>query len=905
MRDLIRLPPAAAIDTADARSRPRRARRREPAAVPARSDCAPPARVPDASTVVVERVRDELGDWRVCVLSPRGGRIHAPWAMAAAAKIREETGVDVETIWGDDGFVVRFPDVDQPPDPRLVLPDPDEVQVAGRAAARRDGALRGEVPRERGALAAAAEAPSRDARAALAAAQARRRPAGGRVALRIVSGAARDLSRVPARFLRHAGAGLDAHRRPQPHDPRRHRRFRSAVAVCRVTALQLRRELSLRRRRAARRTPGAGAGRRPGAAARAASATPSCASCWTATRWTRSSGSCSVSIDNYHARNADGVHDMLLSLGDLDARGSRRAHRQPGGRAVDSRARPGAARRSSCAWPAPSASSPSRTPRAIATRSACRCRRACPDALLDTGPRSARRSRAALSRARTRRSPRPTSPPATGWRSAEAEAVLMRLTGESRLLEGEFRPGGTRREWTDPNVLRQLRRRSLAKLRREVEPVDQPVLGRFVSTWQGSRPEAARHRRPARRHRTAAGRAAAGVDSRDRDSAGASRALRPGGSRRGDGRRRGGVGRRRAARRSRRPRRAVPRRSSRRICCRRCGTPIRRPDDAVARGRARLAGRARRVVLRRRSTKAAGGGYPGETVDALWKSGLAGLRHQRHDARPPRRSRARGRRAVAARRHDAGTFRSRRLAPPTAEGRWSAGRAVDPPMPAPPRREQRGRTHRWLAGHRAAAADAPRRADARGGVGRVACRAASARSTRCSRRWRKTDESAAATSSPASAPRSSPLPGALDLLRSLRDGSRRRRRRRGRRARRHRSGQSVRRDARSGRPRPAATPAAAPTRTVGATVMLVDGALVAFLARGDRLLLTWLPEAEPERSRAARAHRRPRSSSAPGPAATAPRGMLHRGDRRRRPPSGARARAVPGRRPASSAARMG
>src|SRR5207344_381841 len=85
--------------------------------------------VPDASTVVVERVRDDLGDWRVCVLSPRGGRIHAPWAMAVAAKIREERGIDVETLWGDDGFVVRFPDVDEPPDVSLLLPDPDEAQA--------------------------------------------------------------------------------------------------------------------------------------------------------------------------------------------------------------------------------------------------------------------------------------------------------------------------------------------------------------------------------------------------------------------------------------------------------------------------------------------------------------------------------------------------------------------------------------------------------------------------------------------------------------------------------------------------------------------------------------------------------------------------------------------------------
>src|SRR5438046_232757 len=85
--------------------------------------------VPDATTIVIERVRDELGDWRICVLSPRGGRIHAPWAMAAAAKIREQTGVDVETLWGDDGFVIRFPDVDVPPEPRLLLPDPDQVHA--------------------------------------------------------------------------------------------------------------------------------------------------------------------------------------------------------------------------------------------------------------------------------------------------------------------------------------------------------------------------------------------------------------------------------------------------------------------------------------------------------------------------------------------------------------------------------------------------------------------------------------------------------------------------------------------------------------------------------------------------------------------------------------------------------
>ena len=72
-----------------------------------------------------------------------------------------------------------------------------------------------------------------------------------------------------------------------------------------------------------------------------------------------------------------------------------------------------------------------------------------------------------------------------GLGAAAAEAILVRLATEARLLEGEFRPGGTRREWTDHSVLRVIRRRSLAKLRREVEPVDQPVLARFATTWQG------------------------------------------------------------------------------------------------------------------------------------------------------------------------------------------------------------------------------------------------------------------------------------------------------------------------------------------------------------------------------------------------------------------------------------
>ncbi len=68
---------------------------------------------------------------------------------------------------------------------------------------------------------------------------------------------------------------------------------------------------------------------------------------------------------------------------------------------------------------------------------------------------------------------------------AVADATLGRLTADGALIEGDFRPGGIHREWTDAGVLRQLRRRSLAKLRRETEPVDHAVFGRLTTAWQG------------------------------------------------------------------------------------------------------------------------------------------------------------------------------------------------------------------------------------------------------------------------------------------------------------------------------------------------------------------------------------------------------------------------------------
>src|SRR5262249_17699135 len=78
--------------------------------------------------IVVERYRDEIGDWRVCILSPFGARVHAPWATAALAKLKRGSGADVEAIWSDDGIVFRLPESDAPPELSLLLPASDEIE---------------------------------------------------------------------------------------------------------------------------------------------------------------------------------------------------------------------------------------------------------------------------------------------------------------------------------------------------------------------------------------------------------------------------------------------------------------------------------------------------------------------------------------------------------------------------------------------------------------------------------------------------------------------------------------------------------------------------------------------------------------------------------------------------------
>ena len=85
--------------------------------------------VPDDRTLVMERFRDELGDWRLILHSPYGAKVHAPWALAIAARLRERYGgMDVQALHTDDGIVIRVPDADEPPPAGIAVLDPDEVE---------------------------------------------------------------------------------------------------------------------------------------------------------------------------------------------------------------------------------------------------------------------------------------------------------------------------------------------------------------------------------------------------------------------------------------------------------------------------------------------------------------------------------------------------------------------------------------------------------------------------------------------------------------------------------------------------------------------------------------------------------------------------------------------------------
>ena len=816
-----------------------------------------PAHVPDDRTIVIERCRDELGDWRVCLLSPFGGRVHAPWAMAVARRLRDERrprrrdDVDRRRLRGPlPGHATSRPIRG------CCCPTPTRSRswCCASSARRRCSPRASARPPARALL-----LPRRrhgGAHAAVAAAQARRRPARGRGAVRLVPDPARDLPRVPARRLRPAGAGRDAARDPRAppcacvtvdsHD---------AVAVRRVAAVRLRRQLPLRRRRAAGRAAGAGAVGRSGAAPRAARrrrAARAARSRRARRRRARAAAPRARAPRAHRRRRPRSAAAARRShAAEIEARVG-----DPGGTAAaidDAGARRGAR----CAVPV--AGEPRlvavEDAAATATRSARRCRRACrwrsssrsAMPLLDLVRRYARTHGPFTAGEVARRFGARRAPSS---RSAAA-ARRRRRAPASKASSG---PAARTASGATPSVLRQIRRRSLAGCGTRSSRSNRPTLGRLSRPWQGvTRP---------RRGLDALLDAVETLQGAPLVASVLEREILPA----RDRRLRAGA----TSTRCSPPARWCGRASSRSAsatAASRCTSPThlarlwrpprRRTGSARARRRSSITCSAERRVVLRRAPRGGRRRLPAGHRRRALGPGLERPGHQRHAAGAARLRRPRSDRSCRAAR--------------------CRGSAPRPRVPlAPAGAGQRGRP---------LVAAEPR---------------ASRRSRRPSgaRRWRSSSSPATASSPARSAPPRR-LPGGFsavyDVLRALEESGRVRRgffvgglgatqfalppaprpaavaapaarRARGGDPRRRRSGQPVRhalevagaRGGRHGAPRDDADAGtrrcAAARRGPPARASCSSTAPASRTSRrGGRQILTWLPEAEPERSRAARA----------------------------------------------------
>ena len=438
--------------------------------------------VPDDRTIVIERVRDELGFWRMCCLTPFGSKVHTPWAMAAVARIRANGGPDVETMWSEDGFCLRFPETDEPPQIEHLLLEPEEAaelvqrqlgSTALFAAKFRECASRALLlPRRR----ADGRTPlwQQRKRAYDLLAVASRYPAFP-IVLEAYRECLRDVFDMPALMEICRGIG-NRSLRVHTVDSRTPSPFAAALLFSYVANYIYDGDAPLAERRAQAlsidqdqlRELMGDADLRELLDLGAIEETEEQLQCL---------------VESYKARTMDGVHDLLLRLGDLrrDELLARCAKPEIA-LTVERLRKAGRVLEVSIAG----------EKRLIAVEDAGRYRDGLGVTLPEGLPEAFQTTVPDAEVDLIRRFARTHGPFTThdvaarfGLAMETAEAVLNRLVQAGRVIEGGFRPGGIHREWCEVEVLRSVRRKSLAKLRKEVEPVPQAVLARLFTRWQG------------------------------------------------------------------------------------------------------------------------------------------------------------------------------------------------------------------------------------------------------------------------------------------------------------------------------------------------------------------------------------------------------------------------------------
>jgi ATP-dependent Lhr-like helicase len=447
--------------------------------------------LPTDQTIVVERFQDEIGDWRVVMLSPLGARVHAPWAMALRHRFRARYGTDVDVIWSDDGIAFRFPDSDEAPTADDLMLDPEEVEqlllehlsdTALFAARFREAAGRALLlPRRRPGERTPRWLQRRRSADLLGVA---RQFGSFPILLEVYREILQDDFDLPAlqevlgaiRSRKLRVAQVETHS-PSP--------FASSLLFSFIAAYMYEADTPLAERRAAaltldrdllRELLGEGELRElldPEVVA-------------------------AVELElqhlteNRHARTPDGVHDLLRDLGPLTIQDIEvRSHGVDIPAAlewlVDTRRVVEVTMGGDQRWTAIEDIARLRDGLGVQPPAGV------PDTFLEPvedplgdvvgryarthGPFLAAEAAAAL-----------------GLPVGVVETALGRLEQSSRLVQGAFRPAGQGREWVDDGVLKRLKRRSLALLRSEIEPVEATALARFEVSWQGVRTDPPRGR---------------------------------------------------------------------------------------------------------------------------------------------------------------------------------------------------------------------------------------------------------------------------------------------------------------------------------------------------------------------------------------------------------------------------
>jgi ATP-dependent Lhr-like helicase len=437
--------------------------------------------LPTDRSITVERFRDELGDWRVCILTPFGARVHAPWAMALQRLLGDMSGYEMQVMYTDDGIVLRFADVEELPPLETLLPDPDELEdlvteqlastslFAGlfRENAVRSLLLRRQRPGKRSPLWA------QRLKAQNLLATVRNYP-NFPVVIETYRQAMADLFDLPG-LKSLLGEIRSRSIRIEEVETRTASPFARSLVFAYVAAYLYEQDAPLAERKAQaltldRKLLGELLGQ---AELRDLIDSQVLADLERELQHL---------ADDRRARDADEAHDVLRRLGDLSA--EELAERCVGdardwpeelerqGRAAKLRiageSRWIAAEDAGLYRDALGAAPPAGLPDAFLAEVDRPMERLCRRYARHHGPfvTDAVASRYAL-------------------RPAQVRPVLEALEARGILVRGEIRPGGVELEWCDAEILRRLKRRNLAHLRDEVAAVDTPALAIFLHEWHG------------------------------------------------------------------------------------------------------------------------------------------------------------------------------------------------------------------------------------------------------------------------------------------------------------------------------------------------------------------------------------------------------------------------------------